>query len=57
MVSQPGPAGVELTVGYLPKIDQCDHYADALGHLTPAGAEAVAGRIAHYYKTLDTPTP
>ncbi|MDZ4290106.1 MAG: hypothetical protein U0984_19220 [Prosthecobacter sp.] len=44
---------VEIVAGYEPKLRACEEYADALGHLTPDGAAAVARVIGKHYAPLD----
>jgi hypothetical protein len=48
--AEDGAAGeVEVVAGHLPQVMACTDYSDALGHLTPEAAEAVARRIGEYY--------
>ena len=44
---------VQIIAGYEPKLPSCDGFSDALGHLTPQGAAAVAKLIGEYYASLD----
>lgn len=43
---------VSIIAGFEPKVRACDDYADALGHLTPAGAEAAGRAIGEHYARL-----
>jgi hypothetical protein len=40
---------VGIVAGFEPQVRGCDDYADALGHLTPDGATAVARALGEHY--------
>lgn len=44
---------VEIVAGFEPQVRACADYADALGHLTPGGAAAVARAIGEHYERMD----
>ncbi|MDP3072924.1 MAG: alpha/beta hydrolase [Opitutaceae bacterium] len=48
-------ATVSVIAGIEPQVRTCDDYADALGHLTPAGAAAAARAIGAHYATPAAP--
>ncbi len=50
VVATPDLAGVDVSLGYVPQLDDCAGFADRLGHLTPEAARAVAARVARYYQ-------
>ena len=41
--------GEDVTAGLSPEVETCDHYSDALGHLTPEGSMAAGASIGAYY--------
>jgi enterochelin esterase-like enzyme len=49
VVRRRADGAVEVTAGIQPLVGDCAHYADALGHLTPEGAAALARQIGAYY--------
>jgi hypothetical protein len=49
VVARSAGGTVGIVSGAQPTVRRCEDYADALGHLTPTGAEAVARMIADYY--------
>jgi hypothetical protein len=44
---------VRVVAGCEPTVRTCDDYADALGHLKPGAAKAVAGTVGDYYRQRD----
>lgn len=45
---------VTVIAGFSPEVRTCEDYRDTLGHLTAAGASAVAEAIARYYAATPT---
>jgi hypothetical protein len=48
-----GDTEVALVAGFSPTVRTCDDYSDALGHLTPEGAQAAGRATGEYYARLD----
>jgi hypothetical protein len=44
---------VAIVAGFEPQVRSCEDYADALGHITPAGGAAAGRAIGEYYARLD----
>jgi hypothetical protein len=49
VVKKHAGGALEIVAGFEPKVRACGDYADALGHLTPDGAAAVARGIGEHY--------
>jgi hypothetical protein len=48
---------MDVIAGYSPEVDNCNDYADALGHLDPTAATAIGREIGQYYAASTAATP